>query len=122
VYPIHSLSDFQDPNLVKAVLAEDNSALYFSRAPVPFDREAAPPPPLGWGHLGVYAYRRDALRRFVSLPPSALEKREKLEQLRALAHGLRIVCLPLAEQPAKGIDTPADYAAFVARWRQRAKG
>ncbi len=119
VYPIQRQEDFHDPNLVKAVLADDHSALYFSRAALPFDREKQPHPPFGWGHIGVYAYRREALRRFVSLPPAALERREKLEQLRALAYGLRIICLPLAEQPAKGIDTPEDYTAFVARWQQK---
>ena len=95
----------KDPNVVKAVLAKDCSCLYFSRSPVPFDRDGGAEG--CWEHLGLYAYRRDALRRFVSLPPSPLEKREKLEQLRALEAGLAIRAAVVRERPV-AVDTPAD--------------
>lgn len=95
-----------NPNVVKAVTAfPDNRriarALYFSRATVP-----AGDGPL-WHHIGLYAFRRAALARFVGLPPSALEKREKLEQLRALENGMRIDCVRVDTVPL-GVDTPAD--------------
>ncbi len=97
-----------DPNVVKAVLdiapgASAGRALYFSRAPVP-----SGPGPL-YHHIGVYAFRRSALSRFVNLPPSPLERREKLEQLRALGHGLRIDAGVVPTVPV-GVDTPQDVA------------
>jgi len=76
-------------------------AIYFSRLPVPWGEG-----PL-WHHIGLYAYRRAALQRFVSLPPSPLEQREKLEQLRALEHGMRIDACSVDVVPL-GVDTPAD--------------
>lgn len=85
-----------DRNVVKAVLAENGRCLYFSRAPVS-----------SWEHLGLYAYRRAALKRFVSLPPSALEKSEKLEQLRALENGMRIDGVVVRERPV-AVDVPSD--------------
>ncbi len=96
----------QDPNAVKAVvgLAEGEAigrALYFSRATVPFGEGAH------YHHIGIYAYRREALRRFVELPESVLEKREKLEQLRALEAGMRID-VALVDTVPDGVDTPAD--------------
>ncbi len=92
--------------MVKAVCAfapgqQTASALYFSRAAVP-----AGEGPL-WHHVGLYAYRRDALRRFVALPPSPLEQREKLEQLRALEAGMRIAAARVDHAPF-GVDTPED--------------
>jgi len=104
-----------DPNRVKVALALDSSAMYFSRAPIPFDRD-------GTGrtryllHLGVYAYRVAFLKRFASLPPTPAEQAEKLEQLRALEYGHRIV-VAAVEYEGVGIDTPKDYAEFVARRR-----
>jgi 3-deoxy-manno-octulosonate cytidylyltransferase (CMP-KDO synthetase) len=97
-----------DPNVVKAVVAaaagEDHGrALYFSRATVP-----AGDGPL-YHHIGLYAWRRDALARFVALPPSPLEKREKLEQLRALEAGMRIDVAFVDTVPL-GVDTPRDLA------------
>ena len=77
--------------------------MYFSRLPVP----SGPGP--RWHHLGIYAWRRHALDRFVALPPSPLERRESLEQLRALEAGMRIGCARVAAAPF-GIDTPADLA------------
>jgi len=83
-------------------------AIYFSRVPVPWGEG-----PL-WHHIGLYAYRRAALQRFVSLPPSPLEQREKLEQLRALEHGMRIDACSVDVVPL-GVDTPADLDQARAR-------
>jgi 3-deoxy-manno-octulosonate cytidylyltransferase (CMP-KDO synthetase) len=96
------------PSIVKAACAfpdgaEIAPALYFSRAVIPWGEG-----PL-WHHIGIYAYRRAALLRFVSLPPSGLERREQLEQLRALEAGLRIGARRIEEGPF-GVDTPADLA------------
>ncbi len=85
-----------DPNVVKAVLAKNGRCLYFSRAPVS-----------SWEHLGLYAYRRGALKRFVSIPPSPLEKSEKLEQLRALEDGMIISGAIVQERPV-AVDVPND--------------
>jgi 3-deoxy-manno-octulosonate cytidylyltransferase (CMP-KDO synthetase) len=113
--PIASLQEFLDPNVVKVVVADDGAALYFSRAPIPWTRDAAP---AGLGsqaehgdalrHVGMYAYRVGALRHITSLVPSRYEQREKLEQLRALQAGLRIVVARCAEPPGPGIDTEVD--------------
>ncbi|MDE2491558.1 MAG: 3-deoxy-manno-octulosonate cytidylyltransferase [Elusimicrobia bacterium] len=94
-----------DPNVVKAVLAKDGRCVYFSRSPVPFPRDGAAA--RRWEHLGLYAYRRKALKRFVSRPPSPLEKTEKLEQLRALEDGMTIRAAVVAERPV-AVDTRAD--------------
>jgi 3-deoxy-manno-octulosonate cytidylyltransferase (CMP-KDO synthetase) len=121
--PVMSLDEFMDPNVVKVVTALDGAALYFSRAPVPWSRDGAPAGPASqrefagaMRHVGLYAYRADALRRITALPPTALEQREKLEQLRALEHGIRIVVGTCTERPAPGVDTAAD----LERARQRA--
>lgn len=95
-----------NPNVVKAVAGFDGGqriarALYFSRATVPFGDG-----PL-WHHIGLYAFRRPALARFVELPPGVLERREKLEQLRALENGMRIDCVRVDTVPL-GVDTPED--------------
>jgi len=120
--PLASLGEFLDPNVVKVVTALDGAALYFSRAPIPWTREGAS---AGLGsqtefagalrHVGLYAYRVGVLRRITRLTPSALEQRERLEQLRALEHGVRIAVAICAEPPAPGVDTPAD----LERARQR---
>lgn len=106
-----------NPAAVKAVIDSAGRALYFSRAPVPFDRTPTKPSePLWHLHLGIYAYRRSFLRRFAALPPCPLEERESLEQLRALNAGtaIHVAAVPW-EWAGKGIDTPDDYAAFVRR-------
>lgn len=109
-----------NPDVVKVVADSHGRALYFSRAPIPFLREAgdrAVRDGLVRQHLGVYAYTRDALRRWVSLPPHALEVSERLEQLRALADGLAIgVAVVAQSQAAPGIDTEEDLVAANARW------
>ena len=112
--PIRTLDEWREPSNVKVVRADDGGALYFSRAPVPFARDAEPGPDdfaggLFLRHVGIYSYRREALLRWVSLPESALERTERLEQLRPLAAGIRIGVAVGA--PAEGgVDTPADAA------------
>ncbi|MBR2439921.1 MAG: 3-deoxy-manno-octulosonate cytidylyltransferase [Lentisphaeria bacterium] len=95
-----------NPNSPKVVVAADNTALYFSRSPIPFLREGGTDMPL-YKHWGIYAYSRAALSRFVSLPESPLEKCEKLEQLRALENGMKIKVIKTDFQSI-GIDTPED--------------
>jgi 3-deoxy-manno-octulosonate cytidylyltransferase (CMP-KDO synthetase) len=90
--PIVDEAEWRSPHVVKVVFAEDGRALYFSRSPIPYDRDArrAPGAPLGWRHIGMYAYRREVLLRLATLRPSPLEQLEQLEQLRALEHGIAI--------------------------------
>lgn len=120
IAPVRTLEEFLDPNHVKAVCARDGSALYFSRAAVPWPREQAPagrPAAFAgaWRHIGIYAYRVRSLRRFTALAPTPLELTEKLEQLRALENGLSIHCVALLEAPPAGVDTPADLERLRAR-------
>lgn len=113
--PIESLEEFLNPNVVKVVSADDATALYFSRAPIPWHRDSAP---VGLAsqtqfggamrHLGIYAYRVSALLRLTQLPPGTLELAESLEQLRALQAGMRIVVADAIARPGMGIDTPQD--------------
>jgi 3-deoxy-manno-octulosonate cytidylyltransferase (CMP-KDO synthetase) len=98
-----------NPNVVKAVLDEQQNALYFSRADLPFQREPGATPLQRWGHVGLYGYRARTLARLAALPPTALEKTESLEQLRALGHGLRIACRVTAH-PTQAVDRPEDVA------------
>jgi 3-deoxy-manno-octulosonate cytidylyltransferase (CMP-KDO synthetase) len=99
-------AEFQNPNVTKVVVDEQGFALYFSRAPIPFTR-ASQPAADPWAHVGLYAYRRATLLRFASLPQTALERSEALEQLRALAHGIRIKAIETAHRTI-GVDTPDD--------------
>lgn len=109
-----------NPDVVKVVTDTHGRALYFSRAPIPFLRDPADRATrdgLVRQHLGIYAYTRDALNRWVSLPPNALEISEQLEQLRALADGLAMgVALVAQAQGARGIDTEEDLVAANIRW------
>jgi 3-deoxy-manno-octulosonate cytidylyltransferase (CMP-KDO synthetase) len=105
VIPLSDRKRRQDPNVVKAVLTKNGTCLYFSRSDVPFGRDGAAVK--CFEHLGIYVFRRDALRRFVSLPPSPLEKAEKLEQLRALEDGMVIQAAVVSERPV-AVDVPAD--------------
>jgi 3-deoxy-manno-octulosonate cytidylyltransferase (CMP-KDO synthetase) len=109
--PIADAAEWHEPSVVKVVRADDGGALLFTRAPVPHPRDAQPD--FGSGrylrHVGLYVYRRDALLRWVSLAEGALERIERLEQLRALAAGLRIG-VALCEAAPGGVDTPADAA------------
>ena len=115
--PAGTAAEKADPNVVKVALAADGHALCFSRAPIPYDRQLEAAGGSPWHHhLGIYAYRTDFLQAFAALPPTPLEQREGLEQLRALEHGhrLRVAEVPAA-WAAKGIDTAEDYEAFVRR-------
>ena len=112
--------DFTDTNQVKVVRDREGYALYFSRSPMPFARDAAGQVDAVWlaqnrcyRHLGLYAYRADFLRVFSSLEPGLLEQVEKLEQLRAMEHGYRIH-VGITDQKTIGIDTPEDIAEFEA--------
>lgn len=98
-----------DPSRVKVVVNARGHAVYFSRAPIPFDRESSGGV-LYHQHVGVYAYTRDALERWVRLPPVAEERWERLEQLRPLLHGIPMGVTLFDAPPAPGIDTPAALA------------
>lgn len=108
---IEDPKELDDPNVVKVVVDKDNFALYFSRAPIPFVRGAktdqAKFSPIYYKHLGLYAYTKDFLFTFANLPPSFLEKAEKLEQLRALENGYRIKMIE-TKYDTVGVDTPED--------------
>lgn len=115
----HQLEDtahFANPNVVKVVTDALGRALYFSRAPIPWWRDApqAAQPATGAGaplrHIGIYGYRAGFLRRFPQLPPSPLETVESLEQLRVLWHGERIAVHLSENAPGAGVDTPEDLA------------
>ena len=106
-----------DPARVKVVTDARGRALYFSRAAIPHLREAGDlAPGLYWQHLGVYAYSREALGRWTSLEPSQAELAERLEQLRALHHGLRIGVALLTEPVEPGVDTPDDLRRAEVQW------
>ena len=105
---------------VKVVVAEDGRALYFSRAPVPHDRErAGERPAAAMKHIGIYGYRRGALTRFVGWGPSPLERLEALEQLRFLEHGVRIQVVRAASS-SLAVDRPEDVARVEAALERRA--
>jgi 3-deoxy-manno-octulosonate cytidylyltransferase (CMP-KDO synthetase) len=110
-----------NPNVVKVVVGSDGRALYFSRAGIPFvrDHDAMGSIEIQMlQHIGVYAYSRDALEKWVTLPPHPLENTERLEQLRPLAAGIPIGVAIANEPPASGIDTEDDLAAANARWQE----
>jgi len=120
-HPISDPADLFNPNVVKAVLDARGVALYFSRAPIPWSRDAyaadwpdvgalstrLPPFPV-YRHIGLYAYRAAFLRTYPSLAQAPIEQAEQLEQLRALWHGERIAVLVTDHAPAPGVDTAAD--------------
>ncbi len=95
-----------DPNQVKVAVAANGNALYFSRAPIPFDRDGNSTQPF-LGHIGMYAFRMQTLARFVVLSQSPLEKREKLEQLRFLENGIAVRVV-ISDIGSRGVDTPED--------------
>ena len=113
VTPIRQASDFQAKTVVKVVLDRDDGALYFSRAPIPCDRDHEPAiggdkdATLYVRHLGIYAYRGEFLKRYIAEPPCPLEKTEKLEQLRALWMGAKIAVVRTDDEGV-GVDTPED--------------
>lgn len=118
--PIRDSRRLEDPSCVKVVIGANHQALYFSRAAIPYVRggvtalELDAEPPLFWHHIGLYAYRREFLAWFAAQPPGSLEQAEKLEQLRALEAGRRIVVGRL-EAATPGIDTLDDFEAFRRR-------
>lgn len=110
--PFVNEDDFYDPNQVKVVVDQEGRALYFSRSPIPNSREHAKGEfslidPIPLKHLGMYAYEKKFLQRFVNSPPGKLEKTEKLEQLRTLEMGLPIA-VSIVDQGTVGIDVPSD--------------
>ena len=115
--PFPAGADPADPNLVKVVMDQNNRALYFSRLPIPFLRDAAHGhKPAYYLHLGIYAYARPFLLRLAGWKPTPAETAEKLEQLRVLEHGESISVLKV-DRATHGIDTPEQYHAFVKRYR-----
>lgn len=112
--PITTREELLDPNVVKVVVTDERRALYFSRAPVPYDRSGGADFTGARRHVGVYGYTRDALRRMTRAPVHPMERREGLEQLRALAMGMHIEVLP-ARTAGRGIDTEEDLAWARAR-------
>jgi len=113
--PLEAPADFDNPNVVKVVTDAHGHALYFSRAPIPYPRDARargePGAPAGLParrHIGLYAYRARFLAEYAHLPAADIERFEALEQLRALWHGHRIVVAETARAPHPGVDTPED--------------
>jgi 3-deoxy-manno-octulosonate cytidylyltransferase (CMP-KDO synthetase) len=122
-HPLREMADFLSPHVVKVVVDRHSNALYFSRAPIPYDRHAWPQvpqllaaqgaalrlPPGCYRHFGLYAYRRDVLLHLAQLPQTVLEQVEQLEQLRALEHGYRLRVVPTTHESV-GVDIPEDIA------------
>jgi 3-deoxy-manno-octulosonate cytidylyltransferase (CMP-KDO synthetase) len=121
--PITDRAEAVDPNVVKIVRDNRGFALYFSRAPIPWNRDAwagrdglssLPFSPGQFKHIGLYVYRREFLLRYANLPSTPLEDREKLEQLRALEHGFRIRVVETAHE-SFGVDIPGDLGKILQR-------
>jgi len=106
---IDDKTESNNPNVVKVVTANNGDALYFSRSPIPFERNEGQTPL--YAHIGLYAYRRESLLKMTSLPQSPLEKAESLEQLRALQNGMKIKTAVVDYKPI-GIDTQEDVEYF----------
>jgi 3-deoxy-manno-octulosonate cytidylyltransferase (CMP-KDO synthetase) len=119
--PIRDEEEWRSPHVVKVVVGADGRALYFSRSPIPHDRDRSrgAAEPFGARHIGMYAYRRPVLLRLAALPPSPLERRERLEQLRALEHGIAI---GVVEWTAAGRVIEVDTADDLARARAAMDG
>ena len=112
---IEDQRNWSQPAVVKVVCAPNGRALYFSRSPIPFSRGTNPQThPVGYAHIGIYAYTRTALLRFAALTPSPLEQQEGLEQLRALENGMSIDMIELKSE-SLSIDTRADYKCALKR-------
>jgi 3-deoxy-manno-octulosonate cytidylyltransferase (CMP-KDO synthetase) len=101
-------AEHENPNVTKVVVDLQGDALFFSRAPIPYTRPGQPAAP-AWAHIGLYVYRRDTLLRLAGFAPTAMERAEALEQLRALEHGIRIRIVKTA-YASIGVDTPDDLA------------
>lgn len=115
-HPIHDTASMFNPNIVKVVMDIGGHALYFSRASIPYAREAfqanqgIPSDMPVYRHIGIYAYRADFLKAYAGLSPAAIEHFEALEQLRALWHGYKISVAITQHAPAAGVDTDEDLA------------
>jgi 3-deoxy-manno-octulosonate cytidylyltransferase (CMP-KDO synthetase) len=114
-HPLHAVADVFNPNVVKVILDAKERALYFSRAPIPWDRsafsgepESLPAGYTAYRHIGIYAFRNHFLQKYATLPVSPLEQFEALEQLRVLWHGYAISVYVSPSAPAAGVDTPED--------------
>jgi len=132
-HPIDSMAEYLNPNAVKVVTDANGQAAYFSRAPIPYDRDHLAGYPAGiparfspamqaeppLRHIGLYAYRVAFLRAYPGLARSPYELSESLEQLRALWHGFRIAVLRAAQAPPAGVDTPEDLERVRAMLRAR---
>jgi 3-deoxy-manno-octulosonate cytidylyltransferase (CMP-KDO synthetase) len=123
--PIRSLAEFMDPNAVKVVTDGEGRALYFSRAPIPWDRDGAVAGVVSQKsfsgarrHVGIYGYRVSGLLRLAALQPSPLEQKEKLEQLRALENGIDIRVADSVEPPGPDVNTAADLERVSALLRR----
>ncbi|MFH0756894.1 MAG: 3-deoxy-manno-octulosonate cytidylyltransferase [Bacteroidota bacterium] len=114
VQPLGSIGELVNPNVVKVVMDLSSRALYFSRSPIPFSRDAVPKidvhPVRYFRHIGLYAFRADTLRELVRLPPSPMELAESLEQLRWLENGY-VIHTSVTLEPSMGVDTPEDLEA-----------
>lgn len=118
--PISSVEEFRDPNVCKVVRDQEDFALYFSRAPIPWTRDCPSEDPAGsYRHIGLYAYRAGYLKTFAAALPCELERIESLEQLRALWCGDRIHVDQAREHPERGVDTSEDLAAVEKLLSQR---
>ncbi|MBY0514213.1 MAG: 3-deoxy-manno-octulosonate cytidylyltransferase [Gemmataceae bacterium] len=121
--PIRDRDTYLNPNVVKVVCDDRGRALYFSRSPIPMVRDGDPDfaadPPRFLQHLGLYAYRRPFLLQLAATKPHALEETEKLEQLRVLGTG-GAIRVGVVAHAHRGVDTPADYAAFVRAYAESA--
>lgn len=123
-HPIHDLPSLFNQNIVKVVIDRDGLAMYFSRAPIPYGRDAfqnaptrLPPEMPAYRHIGIYAYRAAFLKTYSQLAPAAVEQFEALEQLRALWHGHKIAVAITELAPAAGVDTPEDLAKVRALFK-----
>jgi 3-deoxy-manno-octulosonate cytidylyltransferase (CMP-KDO synthetase) len=114
--PFRAGADASDPNLVKVVVSRTGRAMYFSRAAIPFQRDASGDRPTYYLHVGIYAYARDTLIRLAGWKPTPCEQAEKLEQLRALEHDVSIGVVVL-DRATHGIDTAQQYKGFVERYK-----
>lgn len=121
--PLKTLEDLQDPSVVKVLVDSEGRSIYYSRHPIPYSRGPQPTPGESFAcfrHVGLYAYRRETLMRFRSLPPSSIEKAEVLEQLRALQNGISIGITEV-NFISIGVDTPEDLEK-VKRYLQTSQG
>lgn len=115
-HAINTKADFVNPNVVKVILDTNDHALYFSRAPIPYPRDAfaadadLPEGIPAYRHIGIYAYRAKFLKEYAKLQPAAIERFESLEQLRVLHYGYKIAVAISDNAPAAGVDTEADLA------------